>query len=199
MTLATGRQGTGKTTFLLRYLVAEKSITCRFIFDPRGDMGDRLGLPHAENGDELECAIDDGFVLYDPALMFPGNPDAGFEWFAAWSYGRACKLPGKKTLLIDEVWKHCSPNSIPISLAQWIQDGRKYGLHPMFATQMPNRLNGAITNELTELVCFRLQERNALDSVSRLGADAEEVLSLPMGAFVSLNLETGGELRGRLW
>ena len=65
--------------------------------------------------------------------------------------------------------------------------------------ELPNKLNEAITNEATELVCFRLRGRNALACVEELGVDPDEARELPPGAFVGLNCETGGELRGRLW
>ena len=68
-----------------------------------------------------------------------------------------------------------------------------------FCTQRPNRLNEAVTNEVTELVCFRLQGLNALERVKELGADTAEVTALPMGAFVAVNVDSGAELRGRLW
>jgi hypothetical protein len=199
VTLCTGCQGSGKTTFLLRYLVADKSLACRFIFDPAGDMADRLGIVRAETEQELECSIEDGWAAFDPGLKFPGDPTEGLKWFAGWSYERAKQIKGNKALLVDEVWKYSSPNAIPLPLALWIQDGRKYGLHPLFATQRPNRINEAITNELTELVCFRLNGGNALEAVERLGAPAPEILKLPMGSFVSLNVDSGRLKRGKLF
>jgi glycine cleavage system aminomethyltransferase T len=68
----------------------------------------------------------------------------------------------------------------------------------MFATQRPNRINEAITNETTELVCFRLQGANALRVVMEMGAPAE-VDSLPPGGWVARDLRRGGSLRGSLW
>ena len=73
-------------------------------------------------------------------------------------------------MLVDEVWKYCSPTAIPQELANCIQPGRIRNLEMMFATQRPNRLNETITNEVTELVCFRLQGVNALKRVADLGA-----------------------------
>ena len=69
----------------------------------------------------------------------------------------------------------------------------------MFCTQRPNRLNEAITNEATELVCFRLQGENAIKRVVELGAHDEEVLHLVNGSFLAINVDSGAELRGRVF
>lgn len=162
-------------------------------------MSERTGLVCAETEEELEMAIEDGFCLFDSSRMFPGDRMAGAQWFFNWSYNAASNLPGRKLLVVDEVWKYCSPHSIPVSLGQWILDGRKLGCETMFATQQPNKLNETILNESTELVCFRLQGSNALAKIAEHGIEPEEVKNLQRGAFVALNCETGGELRGRLW
>jgi hypothetical protein len=195
-----GKSGSGKTTFALRYLVAERDIACRFIFEgPKLDMSERMGLVCATSEAELEGAIDDGFCIFDSSQMFPGDRVAGAEWFFRWSYQRASEMPGRKLLLVDEVWKYCSPHAIPRPLSEWIQDGRKLGMETMFCTQTPNKLHDSIMNEATELVCFRLQGDKALEKIEGYGVEPDEVRNLPRGAFVALNLETGGELRGRLW
>jgi energy-coupling factor transporter ATP-binding protein EcfA2 len=201
-TVIVGKSGSGKTTFALRLLVARKDLACRFIFEgPKLDMSERLKLSCAETEDELLCAVEDGFVLFDSSRMFPGDRKAGLEWFCRWSYQIAGNMPGapRNALIVDEVWKYCSPYAIPQPLSEWIQDGRKLGMETIFATQTPNKLHESILNEATELVCFRLQGENALQSVASLGANADEVGSLPLGAFVSLNVDSGAELRGRFW
>jgi hypothetical protein len=198
-TLILGKSGSGKTTFALKMMRCP-DFTCRFIFqEPKRDLAVRLGLADAETPDDLACAVEDGFVIYYPAAMFPGDWSAGLTWFCDWSYGIAARMPGRKVLLVDEVWKYCDPRQLPKPLALWLQDGRSYGMETVFATQRPNRLNETLINEATEAVCFRLQGRNALKVAEELGADPEEVASLPLGAFVSVNCETGGEIRGRMW
>lgn len=197
--LIVGKSGSGKSTFALRYLVADKSLECRFLFDPEGEFSTRLGLTAAKNEEELEHQLDDGFVIYDPHTMFPGRMSEACAWFCNLAFEASSAMRGSKVLLIDEAWRYCNPGSIAMPLANCIQTGRKRGLGMMFATQRPNRLNEAITNEVTECVCFRLQGLNALERVSEMGADTDEVSALPMGSFVALNVDSGGELRGRLW
>lgn len=197
--LIVGKSGSGKSTFALRYLVAERSFVCRFLFDPEGEFSTRLKLSAARTAEECELAIEDGFVIFDPHSMFPGRMSEALEWFCAFAFEASSKMGGSKILLVDEAWKYCSPGSIPMALANCIQTGRKRGLGMAFATQRPNRLNESITNEVTECVCFRLQGVNALERVGEMGADSDEVAALPMGSFVALNVDSGSELRGRLW
>ena len=104
----------------------------------------------------------DGFVVFGPHTMFAGRLEEALEWFCTFAFDASSRMPGAKLLLLHEAWKYCTPGSIPMPLATCIQTGRKRGLGMAFATQRPNRLNESITNETTELVCFRLQGENAL-------------------------------------
>lgn len=196
--LATGNSGSGKSTFVIRWL-ANARLSCRFLFDPEGEFADRLGLAAAESPQEMEQSVADGWMIYDPHAMFPGKLPDAFDFFCQWSFDTASRLPGNKAVLVDEVWKYCKPQTIPDPLANIIQTGRKRQIQAAFCTQRPNRLNEAITNEVDELVCFRLQGQNALKSIEHLGADPDEVSTLPPGAYVSQELNRGTVLRGRLW
>jgi hypothetical protein len=197
-TLAAGVSTFGKTTFLLKLLVTRQDFTVRFIFDPLGKMAHTLGLASAETWEECELAIEDGWVCFDPARLFPGDKKPALEAFARRSYDWSLALPGQKGLLVDEVWKYQGTQSIPQPLAEWVQDGAKHGCECLFATQVPNKLNSAVTANLSEVVCFCLQEKNGLDWAEDRGFDRAEIRQLPQGWFVSRSL-TGGEMRGRLW
>lgn len=199
VTVVAGMAGSGKSTFALRYLSAERGFTCRFVFDPEGEAALRFGLPPAETLDELHLSIEDGFVIFDPHTLFPGNLAGAFAWFCQWVFDQASVLPGRKLLLLDEAWKFCDRNSIPHALALCVQTGRKRGLEMLFSTQLPHKLNGAVLNELTELVCFTLGEVKALDCIEERGAPRAEVETLPLGSFFALNKHTRGVLRGRLF
>ena len=199
VTLCTGRSGTGKSTFALRYLCADRKLQCRFLFDPEGEFSARLKLPAAETVQELPLAVEDGFCIFDPHTLFPGNMTAAFEWFCTYVFETASRMPGRKVILIDEVWKYCSPNKIPFALANILQTGRKRGLESLFCSQRPNRLNEAILNEVTELVTFNLSGKNALQTVEELGADLATIETLKPGEFVSLNINSDQTLRGKLW
>jgi hypothetical protein len=198
VTLVCGQSGSGKTTFALRYLVNAPDLVARFAWDVDGQISSRLGVPAAVDPEELEASLADGWTVFDPHAMFPGRLAEGFAWFCGWVFEACGRGPGRKVLLVDEVWRYCSPTAIPPTLAECVQTGRVRGLSSMFATQRPNRINESITNETTELVCFRLQGANALRVVQELGAPAE-VASLPPGAWIARDLRLGGSLRGALW
>jgi hypothetical protein len=125
--------------------------------------------------------------------------EADFRFFCEWVFTVAARGPGLKILCVDEVWKYCSPLNLPPELALCIQTGRKRGLAMVFCTQRPNRLNEAITNEVSELVCFRLQGENALRLVQNLVGKDTAAGELPLGTFFAANLDTGGEVRGKLF
>ncbi len=199
VTLVAGKSGSGKTTFALRYLVNASDLTCRFVWDADGQIAQRLALPAAETAEELAMAAADGWAIFDPNQLFPGRHADGFAWFASWCYAMSSRIPGRKLLLVDEVWRYCTPQAIPQSLAECIQTGRVRRLDCMFATQRPARLNGSITNEVTEAVCFSIREPAGLDRLEEMGADRAEVMGLHPGAFVAVNVERGGILRGKVF
>lgn len=198
-TVVAGVSGSGKTTFALRYLVAERDFSSRYIFDPEGEFEERLGVTPAESFEECALASEDGFVIFDPHALYPGKLADAFDAFCAWSFADASRLPGRKIIYLDEAWKHCDRLSIPDSLSTVVQTGRKRGLESLFSTQLPHKLNGSILNEMTEMVCFNLGEVKALDCVADRGADREEVETLPLGSFFALNKHTRGVLRGSLF
>lgn len=200
-TLCTGGSGTGKTTFALRYLVADKKLNWRAIFDPEGEYQQRLKLPAVDSKDsaDWQASAESGFIIFDPHACFPGQMEAAFDWFCEAVFYLATNSPGRKLMLTDEAWKYQTANKVSQPLRNCIQTGRRRGLEMFFASQQPNRLNEVITNETTELVCFRLQGINALQRVESLGANPSEVSNLKPGQYISLNTVSGRALQGNLW
>lgn len=193
-----GASGTGKTTFALRLLV-NGGYVCRFVFDHDGQAAARLRVPAACSAAECEKALASRWVVYDPNAEFPGRHGEAFAWFCGWAFDAAGRGPGRKILLVDEVWRYCNNWTLPAELAACVQTGRVRELDLAFATQRPNRLNEAISGECTELVCFRLHGERALRVVEGLGADPDLVARLDRGEWVSLDPGTGATLRGRVW
>lgn len=198
-TLVVGSSGSGKTTFVLRYLIADKKLKVRWIFDAEGELAHRLSLPPVTNAEEIPFAMEDGFVIFDPHPMFPGQMERAFEWFCATVFKFAESQPVRNAFFIDEAWKYLPPNKVTQPLRDCIQTGRRRGIEMIFASQQPNRLNEVITNECTELVCFRLQGENALARVESLGANPSVISNLPLGHYIARNCETGREMAGKLW
>jgi len=205
VTLVSGLSGYGKTTFALRYLV-NAPLAVRFLFDADfseknpiiTEYSDRLRLPAAQAAADLDLQLCRGWVLFDPHALFPGRLDAGLEFFCEWALAMSQRIPGDKLLVIDEIWRYCNPQSLPEFLGTVIQTGRRFGLTLMLNSQEPNRLTGTIANGMSELVCFRLQGMRALDWAEEYGFQREEVQILPVLSYVARNLDTGGELRGKI-
>lgn len=196
-----GCSGSGKSSFVIRYLL-NAPLFCRFIFDPRGEYAARFKRRAATLPAELAAQIATGWVIFDPHVMYPtgagDNYQKAFEDFCQWVFVMSGTLPGQKMLFVDEMWRHCSPNKIPLALATIVQDGRKNGVGLITSTQRPNRLNEAILTECTEGVYFRMRGENARESLAAIDDDFpfEEVLTLPTLHFIAHNLDSGGELRG---
>jgi hypothetical protein len=197
VTIVAGLSGTGKSTFALRYLV-NAPLAVRFCFDVEGEFAERLGLPPAREPYDLQLHACQGWVLFDPHQLFAGRIEEAFSFFCEWTYRFSERVPGKKVLVVDEVWKYCTPNAIPPELALVTQSGRKRGLALLVNTQLPNKLNGSILNEVSEFVSFRLQQDKALEKAAEYGFDLEELKALADLQFVARNLDSGGERRGRI-
>lgn len=207
-TLVVGMTGSGKTTFVIRYLLNAPAVACRFVFDWNERIVPRLPLRPCFTETDCENALASRWVIFQPRRMFPGaafDRKTGREalrWFCAWVRAKAKAGPGRKIFAVAELWNFCTEDAIPAELAMLAQDGRQDGVEFLFDTQEPHKLNSSIVSATTELVCFRLDERKALRAVSDMGADAERVNRLPLGAFVAKNRlcpDETGILAGRLW
>ena len=197
-TLIVGMTGSGKTTFALRYLL-NAAVACRFIFDDLGRAATRLRIRPAYTAAELENALATRWVVFNPHRMFPGDTKSAFRFFCQWTFDASRRGPGKKLLLVDEVWQWQDNMQLPRELALVVQTGREEHVELVCATQLPHKVNAAITGQSTELVCFRLTEPLALARVGELGADRAAVAALPLGSFVSYNRLSGEKLAGKVF
>jgi hypothetical protein len=198
VTLICGRSGAGKTTFAIRYLLNARDVSLRMIWDPAGEYAQRLRLPPQRTVLELDLGIRRGWCLWGTDL-WPGDADAAFEAFcdAAWEY--AGHMPRRTIVLVDEVWKYCTPMRIPHALAVLVQEGRKRRVETVFLTQRPNRLNESILGEVTECVVFPLTgERGLMRVVQTCDVPEDEVERLRPGEFVSVS-DRGARLQGKLF
>lgn len=183
---------------MVRYFL-NADVDCFFIFDPAHEYEERLLTRAARTQAECDQASLDGFCVFDPSEMFPGQPMAAFEWFVAYVWARSEQLTGDKILFVDEIWKYCSPQKIPLELTTIAVEGRKRGVGLFVCAQRPNKINEAILNELTELICFRLRGKRALEFLPDYSdLDPEEVSRLPVLHFVAENSENGAVLRGQI-
>lgn len=205
ITICAGVSNSGKSTFALRYLVNAK-LAVRYIFDPApgefnpnvGEFSERLGLPAARTGYELGLGLCKGWVCFDPHTLFPGRLAEAFNFFCDWAWETSLTIPGPKVLVVDEAWLYQTNQSIPTELQMIVQSGRKRGLALLITIQEPNRLNSALRNGVSEMVCFQLQSNLALKCVADYGFRPEELPGLVPLNFIARNLDSGGELRGKI-
>ena len=200
ITVACGVSRSGKTTFNLRYLI-NAPLSYRFIFDP--DAGsqkyaNRLRCDSARTPYELGKQLCSGWVLFDPHELFPGQMEEALNFFCEWTWLTSQRLPGTKALLIDEAYRYVNPNRYPKELQYCVQSGAGYGLQCVFALQAPEKLPGPIQNEISEVVCFKLGGEKSLSWARSRGFDPAEVEALPQLHYVARNVDSGGELRGRI-
>lgn len=198
--LIVGMTQSGKTTFVLRYLLNCQP-ACRFIFDDmpgRKSFAAKLRARQCFTESELEAALASRWVLFNPSRMFPDDYAAGFDWFCQWVFKVAQRGPGLKILAVDELWQWADARSIPKGLRLCTQAGLEYGVQLVTSTQEPHRVNSSIVGQAGELVCFRLQEPKALDCIKALGADPARIAALPQFAFQAYHRQTGGQLAGKL-
>lgn len=205
VTVNAGQSGSGKSSLAIRYLLNAR-LAYRFLFDADagekqrdvGEFAARLRLEPARDELGLAESLCRGWVAFEPWAMFPGNPESALDWFCRWAFELCARLPGEKIIVIDEIWKYCSPNAIPFPLARIVKEGRKRGLRLLVNIQEPHRLNGRIAAEMSELICFRLTLPRALDFAEEYGFDRAEVAALAPMHCIARNLDTGGELRGQV-
>lgn len=206
-TLVVGMTGSGKTTFVLRYLF-NVSPTCRFLFDDEGRTAPRLRIKPQYTAADCESALASRWVIFNPSRCFlPADGDRdilapskrAFRWFCAWAFNCAARVQGVKIVCLPEIWRYCTPDAIPPEFARLLQQGRELGVHVILDTQRPEMVNPSIIGAATELVSFKLLSPDALRTVERIGADRQRVAALPLGSFVAQNRLSGGSLAGRVF
>lgn len=209
--------GSGKTTFVIRYVLntgtpesGDAPPACVFIFDDMNRVWPRLKIKPHYTAAELEAALATRLVCFNHELMFPllnfepsrGIPTpmhAAFRFFCRWVADVAGRGPGRKVVCLPEVWRFCTEDSLPPELALLAQAGREFGVELVLDTQRPETLNPSLTGQCTELVCFKLASKEALNAVRGMGADRDLVEGLPLGQFVAYNRLTGQQLQGRVF
>ena len=207
-TLVVGMTGSGKTTFVLRLLINRQNVACRFVFDDENRTAPRLKIKPCYTLKECEAGLSRRTVVFNPARMFPakdGDKDIlapkrrAFRWFCSWIFSVAETGPGEKIISLPEIWRFCSPDSIPPEFAALAQMGRELNTHLVMDTQRPELVNASIVGAATELVSFRLLSPDALRAVEKIGADRNQVAALPLGSFIAQNRLSGGVLAGKMF
>ena len=219
-TLVTGMTGSGKTTFIIRLILNALAVqrcnptpaACVFIFDDEVRTSPRLGINAITTEHGFESAMSRRVVAFNPVTMFTPNESdrdlfatkrRAFRWFCTKVYEVCQWGPGQKIISIPEIWRFCTPDSIPMEFARLMQMGRELNTHVICDTQHPERVNQSVLGASTELVCFKLlgPESDALRAIGKLGADAAIIgaMDFPKGRFIAYNRLTGGKVSGKMF
>ena len=208
-TTIVGMTGSGKTTFVLR-LMLNSATACNFVFDDENRTAPRLNLKPCYTANELENALATRWVVFNPSKMFtPNDSDRdlfatkrrAFRWFCHWMFQVCGRGPGEKIISLPEIWRFCTPDSIPPEFAMLMQMGRELNTHVVCDTQHPERMNASILGATTELVCFKLlgPVSESLKAVEKIGAQSEHVAALELGSFIAYNRLSGTMAAGKLF
>jgi len=193
-----GMTGSGKTTFIFDYM-RKSPVVCRFIFDDQGQASARLKIPLSSTPAEMERALATRWMLYNPHIMFPGDEQAGFDFFCDWVFQTCKRGHGWKQVCADEVWRFQNRDKMPKPLAVLSQMGRVEGIELITGTQQPHKVNDSITGGATFMVCFRMDESVHLRKVRELGGPVDIIQNLPLGSFVQVNRITKQVTRGKMF
>lgn len=215
VTAITGPSGSGKTTFAFNYIANrlteqpanDNPAACVFIFDHEGKAARRLRISPVGTLAHLESAIASRLVIFDPRIMFKpveGMASAdrrAFAWFCSWVFAVAARGPGKKILFVDEVKTLVPARSdmIPPALEKIFREGRELNLELMVATQYPKDLAMPIREACTEWVAFNAEEPENLAVLKPYFRNVQRIAELPLGSFIAVNRNTGGEIAGRIF
>lgn len=196
--LVTGRSGSGKTTFWVRYLLGTPA-GLKFVFDHEGELSHRLGVPPAVNVDQLGQAAASGWCIYDPAAMFPGRLEEAFNFFCEFAFTVATRIPGRKIFACDELQKLVGTAKVSTELAMVLETGRRYGLDAAMISQQPNLIHNRIRNQVTEVVTFQQMDPNAVEYLEAVGFEPEQIRALRPGSFLARNLNSGAQSSGKVF
>lgn len=193
--LVTGTSGAGKSTLWIK-LLTNRPVAYRFIFDRELEAAHRLRIPAARTVAEMVSSLArHKIVIFDPATLFRGRMEDGFDFFCLWTWHLAEKLKGVKLLACDELEKLVDCRKpLGRGLRDVMDTGRRRRLDVLFAAQSVNEVHYNIRKQLTDVFTFRHNDRLCLDwlEASPISIPPDAVASLPYpGGYINKNLLTG--------
>ena len=103
--------------------------------------------------------------------------------------------------MIDELRRFIPSRSdlIPLEVDQLFREGRIENIELVLSTQYPRDFAKTIREEVTEWICFNINEPDNLDAVRPYFPGVDVAATLQRGEFVAYNRESGAQLRGKLF
>lgn len=172
-----GQSGTGKTTFVAKYL-ANTAATVRYIWDPEGEWAGRFGLQPCRNGADMMAAAPFGWICYDYTGEFADEEEA-IDCFAEWCMLHAERIGGRKIFVVDELHEYVTGHKLPPHLKSLITRGRRRGIDSVVLATSPNTVHNIIRSNTTERVAFHCDDPTSEDVLRSWGFNFEEVAALP--------------------
>jgi hypothetical protein len=201
--LIVGKSGSGKSTYQIRYV--ENAPYARvFLFDHKLEFEERLGVAACDSTDALVEQIKKGerFLSYHHSSDFPGDSENGFQFFCEWVYEitKVLRDDGQKSLFAcDEVNRFTGTSDMGWAFRQLIEDGRLQGLDFCGTSHAANQIHNRLRLQLTEIVALRTLDPRPLAFLEENGFDPEQVKNLPVGAFITKDLDNDTFVTGKLF
>jgi len=189
-----GSSGTGKSTFFTQY-ISKANYAKIFVFDSEGEYGLRTGSNVCYSTEDLTNSLaNDLQVVFDPCVMFEGNNEAGFEFFAEWIFTLS-KQPSltntRKLFAVDEAQTLISTDTVSHWLQCVVETGRRYTLDWLSVQQGLHLVHNRVRLQMTDVVAFRTTEKRALDWLEQNEFPSDEIRSLPDFHYRARNMRTG--------
>lgn len=192
--LITGVTGSGKTTYFERF-VFNSNYTRKLVFDHIGNI--EWPFEPATSESEIDDQYENGFVVFDPSEMFPGNVEEAFEFFSYYSFEKAKLDPFEtKLFAVDEIQLLIDTWNISDEARAIIQTGRGYSLDFIAIAQQLNEVHNKMRAQMSEIVTFFHDEPRVLEALEQRGFNPVEVQSLKCpGEFIARNVLTRQQVR----
>jgi hypothetical protein len=163
--ICVGVSGVGKNTLWEKLVRREKGVRWYFLYDHKDrDFQRRFGVKPCYTEDDLIAAIvRGGFVVFNPAKMFPGKKEKGWAWFCWWLWKIKGELRGRKIIGCDELEAVCPERARPHSFLRILDEGRTYQFDGFFIAQSMNGMHNQVRKQITEIFAFRQGDKNGCD------------------------------------